>query len=44
MLVCPNCRNENLEEAQVCRVCGRSLEPVGMSLRMLNTWSCQEVS
>lgn len=33
MLVCPNCRNENPEEAQVCRVCGRSLEPVGMSMR-----------
>lgn len=33
MLVCPNCRNDNPEEAQVCRVCGRSLEPVGMALR-----------
>ncbi|MDQ4005909.1 MAG: zinc ribbon domain-containing protein [Actinomycetota bacterium] len=29
MLVCPNCRNENLEDANFCRVCGRSLEALG---------------
>jgi hypothetical protein len=27
MLVCPNCRRENPEEAQFCTVCGRSLAP-----------------
>jgi hypothetical protein len=27
MLVCPNCRRENPEEAQFCTVCGRSLSP-----------------
>lgn len=27
MLVCPNCRQENPEEAQFCTVCGRSLAP-----------------
>jgi hypothetical protein len=27
VLVCPNCRNENPEEASVCRVCGRILDP-----------------
>jgi hypothetical protein len=27
MLVCPNCRRENLEEAQFCSYCGRSLAP-----------------
>ena len=29
MLVCPSCRNENLEDANFCRVCGRSLEAMG---------------
>ena len=33
MLVCPNCRNENLEEARFCRVCGRSLDPVQSPMR-----------
>ncbi len=27
MLVCPNCRSENLEDASNCKVCGRSLDP-----------------
>ena len=27
MLVCPNCRQENPEEAQFCTVCGRNLAP-----------------
>lgn len=27
MLVCPNCRSENAEGAQICEVCGRSLAP-----------------
>ncbi len=36
MLVCPSCRNENLEEAGFCRVCGRSLEPVGSYMRRLD--------
>src|SRR5918996_534022 len=27
MLVCPNCRQENPEEAQFCTVCGRTLAP-----------------
>ena len=27
MIVCPNCRNVNPEEAQVCANCGRTLEP-----------------
>ncbi|MGH2683905.1 MAG: zinc-ribbon domain-containing protein [Actinomycetota bacterium] len=35
MLVCPNCRNENLEDANFCRVCGRSLEPMGSPMRRL---------
>jgi hypothetical protein len=33
VLVCPNCRNENAEEARFCQVCGRSLEPVETQLR-----------
>lgn len=33
MLVCPNCRSENAEEARFCQICGRSLEPVGSQLR-----------
>jgi hypothetical protein len=36
VLVCPSCRNENLEEAGFCRVCGRSLEPVGSYMRRLD--------
>ena len=28
MLVCPNCRSENVEDARFCQRCGRSLEPV----------------
>jgi hypothetical protein len=27
VLVCPNCRNENLEDARFCTTCGRSLAP-----------------
>lgn len=27
MLVCPNCRSENQEEAEACAQCGRSLRP-----------------
>jgi hypothetical protein len=33
VLICPNCRSENLEEAQFCHQCGRSLEPADMALR-----------
>ncbi len=33
MLICPNCRSENIEEAQFCHQCGRSLEPATMALR-----------
>jgi hypothetical protein len=33
VLVCPNCRGENLEEARFCQRCGRSLEPQAASLR-----------
>jgi hypothetical protein len=33
VLVCPNCRNENLEDAQFCHACGRGLEPVSMGMR-----------
>jgi hypothetical protein len=33
VLVCPNCRNENQEEARFCQVCGRSLDPVESTLR-----------
>lgn len=33
MLICPNCRGENIEEARYCHRCGRSLEPVATSLR-----------
>jgi hypothetical protein len=33
VLVCPNCRNENLEDAQFCKTCGRGLEPVSMGMR-----------
>ena len=36
MLVCPQCRNENLEDADFCRVCGRSLEPAGAYMRRLD--------
>jgi hypothetical protein len=35
MLVCPNCRSDNLEDARFCRFCGRSLEPVGLPPRRL---------
>jgi hypothetical protein len=27
VLVCPNCRTDNLEDSEVCRSCGRSLTP-----------------
>lgn len=33
MLVCPNCRSDNLEDAPVCRHCGGSLEPVSTPMR-----------
>ena len=33
MLVCPQCRIDNLEDARFCRACGRSLEAVGIPLR-----------
>jgi hypothetical protein len=33
MLVCPNCRSENVEDARFCKVCGRSLEPVETQLQ-----------
>lgn len=35
MLVCPQCRGENVEEARFCNRCGRSLEPGEMALRRL---------
>jgi hypothetical protein len=33
VLVCPNCRSENVEGALVCQVCGRSLSPGAAPLR-----------
>jgi hypothetical protein len=33
MLVCPNCRNENSEEARFCQVCGRGLDPSAAPMR-----------
>jgi hypothetical protein len=33
VLVCPQCRNDNVEEAAFCRVCGRALEPTGSVMR-----------
>jgi hypothetical protein len=33
MLVCPNCRNENSEDAQFCQVCGRGLDPTAAPMR-----------
>jgi hypothetical protein len=33
VLVCPNCRNENQEDARFCKVCGRALEPVHIRLQ-----------
>lgn len=33
MLVCPNCRNENSEEAQFCNACGRALEATYAPMR-----------
>jgi hypothetical protein len=33
VLVCPNCRSENVEGASVCQVCGRSLTPGDAALR-----------
>jgi hypothetical protein len=33
VLVCPNCRSENVEGASVCQVCGRSLTPGDAVLR-----------
>lgn len=33
MLVCPNCRNENQEEARFCTACGRALDPVHAPMR-----------
>jgi hypothetical protein len=35
MLVCPQCRADNLEDARFCRFCGRSLEPIGLPPRRL---------
>ena len=35
MLVCPNCRSENVEGALVCQACGRSLAPDEGRLRRL---------
>lgn len=35
MLVCPECRNENPEEAKFCTRCGRSLSATDSSLRRL---------
>jgi hypothetical protein len=35
MLVCPNCRSENMEEARLCHTCGRSLEGGEMVIRRL---------
>ncbi len=32
MIICPNCRNPNPEEAQSCNSCGRSLEPTAQGL------------
>jgi hypothetical protein len=33
VLICPNCRGENMEDARFCQRCGRSLEPQAGSLR-----------
>ena len=33
MLVCPNCRNENSEDARFCQVCGRGLDPSAAPMR-----------
>jgi hypothetical protein len=33
MIICPNCRGDNVEEARFCNTCGRSLEPEEMALR-----------
>jgi zinc-ribbon domain len=33
MLVCPNCRNENSEDARFCQVCGRGLDPAAAAMR-----------
>jgi hypothetical protein len=35
MLVCPNCRRDNPEEAQACTFCGRSLAPEAAGLGRL---------
>lgn len=35
MLVCPNCRSENLEDASVCRHCGNGLEAVSSPMRRI---------
>jgi hypothetical protein len=32
VIVCPNCRNSNPEEAQVCEACGVTLEPAAHAL------------
>jgi hypothetical protein len=37
VLVCPECRADNLEDARFCRYCGRSLEPVGLAPRRADT-------
>ena len=42
MLVCPGCRNENLEEAGFCRACGRSLEPVASFARRVEREEAEE--
>ncbi|MGH2692947.1 MAG: hypothetical protein ACRDHM_10670 [Actinomycetota bacterium] len=36
MLVCPNCRSENLEDASVCRHCGNALDAVSSPMRRLD--------
>jgi hypothetical protein len=33
LLVCPNCRNENAEDARFCQVCGRGLDPAAAPRR-----------
>jgi hypothetical protein len=36
VLVCPNCRSENAEEAAVCRHCGNALEAVSSPMRRID--------
>jgi hypothetical protein len=42
MLVCPNCRSENVEDARFCKVCGRSLEPVETKLQRTEVVEVEE--